>query len=114
MHRLTCNDADRLAADLDQAAALLGIAAADLQRRSDGLAVVGDFRWSRYHAAQADEATTAAKQLRDYAVRLRSRSDLWPVKRAPSQRRAAPLVKSCSQCSLGRAARGCPGRVYSG
>ena len=88
MHRLTNNDADRLAADLDAAAARLHHLAAVEQRYADGLAVVGDFRMSEYHCRASESARDDARQLQDYASRLRTRKPLWPVRSAPSQVRA--------------------------
>jgi hypothetical protein len=54
MHRLTNNDADRLAADLDRAAAQLHHYAALEQRYADGLRQLGDFTRAEYHARNSE------------------------------------------------------------
>ena len=88
MHRLTCNDADRLAGDLDRASVHLYELAATHRRYGDGLAQTGDFRWSEFHYRASESARDEAEQLKDYAKRLRDRTPLWTVKSAPKQIRA--------------------------
>ena len=88
MHRLTCNDADRLAADLERAGTRL-LEYAALQRRfADGLRVTGDFRWADWNAHAADTTRSEGQQLLDYTARLRTRADLWTARSRPKQDRA--------------------------
>lgn len=88
MHRLTCNEADRLAADLERASEHLQMLAGQQQRYADGLTVVDEWRPAQYHALISEQARAEAKQLGDYAQRLRARSALWPAARQPQQGRA--------------------------
>ena len=92
MHRLTCNDADRLAADLDRAAVLLHHLAALEQRYGDGLTVTGDFTRAQLHCRTSESARSEAQQLQDFARRLRDRTDLWESESRAPQERARPTA----------------------
>jgi len=105
MHRLTNNDADRLAADLDRAAAQLHHYAALEQRYADGLRQLGDFTRAEYHARNSETARLEARQMEDYAERLRTRQDLWPESRRPRQDRARPTAAFPAPASAKRRTR---------
>lgn len=88
MHRLTCNDADRLAADLERAAVMLHELAAIHARYGTGMSVTGDHRWAEHHTRTSESVRDTARQLQDYVKRLRARTELWTRASRPTQDRA--------------------------
>lgn len=92
MHRLTCNEADRLARDLDHAATLCHAQAAEHAAKGTAMAIIGEHLLAEYHRGATTLARDTAHQLTDYAVRLRARQPLWEA--PPDQVRAGPLRTS--------------------
>lgn len=92
MHRLTCNEADRLARDLDQAATLCHHGAAEHANKAAAMAIIGEHLMAEYHRGAAAGARQTAGQLADYADRLRARQGLWEA--PPEHHRAGTLQTS--------------------
>lgn len=92
MHRLTCNEADRLAHDLDDAATMCHTLAADHGNKAAAMAIIGEHLMAEYHRGASATARDTAAQLSDYATRLRARQSLWVA--AVTAVRAGPLRTS--------------------
>lgn len=88
MHRLTNNDADRLAKDLDEAAMRLHQWANQHHAYGAAMEIMGEHRWSEYHEREARLTEGVEHDLRTYATALRERHPLWDNDTRPAHSRA--------------------------
>lgn len=95
MHRLTNNEADRLAVELDNAARRLHELANEHAKRGSAMHILGDTRLGEYHEREHRDVIALEAIIRAHAADLRARNPLWhngtriPKERARGYRRRA-------------------------
>lgn len=84
MHRITCNEADRLARDLRRAEQWCRDAAHQHADMFAAMRILGNGPLAEYHHGAHTDAGTIANELRNYANALQERKPLWEKGTGPN------------------------------